>query len=94
MTMKIVGLMAVLGAISMPVFADEGSQAQEDAFRPRPPFERQVTCFAQNVLGRTFAVRGDFRAPRGFLERRAVQDCRRESLPFISRTCRPAGCRG
>ena len=90
MIMKILGLVAAVVAVSAPAFADEN---MEDAFRPRPPFHREMTCFARNALGRTFAARGNFRTPRFVLERQALNECFRGSLPIIKRTCREVGCR-
>lgn len=93
MTLKIFGVLAILGAISVPAFAEDNMGPGEDAFRPRPPMGHIVTCIARNVTGRTFFARGDWRVNRSFLERRALDECRRESLPLIGFTCRDAGCR-
>lgn len=89
MITKFLGLAALI-AVAAPAFADEN---MEDAFRPRPPFHFETTCFARNAFGRTFAARGNFRTPRFVLERRALDECFRESLPIIRRTCRAIGCR-
>ncbi|MGZ3651373.1 MAG: hypothetical protein ACXWR1_01695 [Bdellovibrionota bacterium] len=99
---------AAFSSVSGPAFAaadDEmmtpNDTAMEDMMPepPRPPmpfpppFRRNVTCYARNALGRTFAASGNWRTPRSFLLQRALNECIRFSLPFIRRTCRPAGCR-
>ncbi len=73
------------------MMSEDPSTARPPRFRPAP--RRPVTeCFARNITGRTFGVRGDFRVAPRFIQQRAVQICQRNS-GFFRFSCRAIGCR-
>ena len=67
----------------------ENGHAYFESFRP--PFRgRTFVCGARNVSGRTFRAMG--RGNARMVQMRALQSCRRGSLPIIRGTCRATGC--
>lgn len=58
----------------------------------RRPGRGRLVCYARNVTGRTFAAWGNWRTPAWYVQRAAMESCRRNS-GFFRFSCRNIGCR-
>jgi len=91
--------------VSVPAFADEAKSFEEmasDEFKVDEAFlappgrpgwgrpQRSFECVASNITRRRFVGRDLFQQRA---QREALQQCRRNSLPFLARTCRVNQCR-